>query len=73
MFGTTTIGERSYVDGEWAMNVFEMIGEGGKCTTACLRSLSMAEGFRLRIGRGVGGGRVLEVESMVRMSEAGEG
>jgi len=42
-----------------------MIGEGGKCTTACLRSLSMDEGVRLRIGRGVGGGvGWLGVESM---------
>jgi hypothetical protein len=48
------------------MNVFEMIGEGGKCTTACLRSLSMAEGVRLRIGRGEGGGGELEVESMTK-------
>ena len=47
------------------MNVFEMIGEGGKCTTACLRSLSMVEGFRLRIGRGVGDGGELGAENMV--------
>lgn len=33
-----------------------MIGEGGKCTTACLRSLSREEEFRFRIGRGVEGG-----------------
>jgi hypothetical protein len=45
------------------MKVFEIIGEGGKCTTACLRSLSMAEGFRLRMGRGVDGGE-LGVENM---------
>jgi hypothetical protein len=42
-----------------------MIGEGGKCTTACLRSLASEEGFRFRIGRGVGGGVVLEVEYIV--------
>lgn len=42
-----------------------MIGEGGKCTTACFRSLSIEEGVRLRIGRGVGGGSGEEVESMI--------
>jgi hypothetical protein len=52
------------VEGEWAINVFEMIGEGGKCTTACLRSLSSEEGFRLRIGRGVGDGTELVADSM---------
>lgn len=49
------------------MNVFEMIGEGGKCTAVCLRSLSSEEVFRLRIGRGVAGegaGEELEVENM---------
>lgn len=52
------------MEGEWATKVFEMIGEGGKCTTACLRSLAMEEGFRFRIGRGVRGGEGLEVESI---------
>lgn len=42
-----------------------MIGEGGKCTTACLRSLSSEEQFRLRIGRGVGVGEGLGVENMM--------
>ena len=46
------------------MKVFEMIGEGGKCTTAFLRSLSVVEGFRLRMGRGEEGGGELEVENM---------
>jgi hypothetical protein len=46
------------------MKVFDMIGEGGKCTTACLRSLLTEEGFRFRIGRGVGGGEEVGVESI---------
>lgn len=46
-----------------------MIGEGGKCTTACLRSLSSEEGLRFRIGRGVEGGGVLEAESMTKSAE----
>ena len=50
---------------EWATNVFEMMGEGGKCTTTCLRSLASEEGLRLRIGRGVVGAVELEVESMI--------
>jgi hypothetical protein len=58
------MGERSYVEGESATKVFEMIGEGGKCTTACLRSLAREEGFRLRIGLGAGRGEELGVDSM---------
>jgi hypothetical protein len=46
-----------------------MMGEGGKCTTACLRSLSREEGLRFRIGRGVEGGGVLEAESMTKSAE----
>jgi hypothetical protein len=62
------------VEGECAMNVFEMIGEGGKCTTACLRSLSRVEGFRLRMGRGVGAGEgFVGVENMVSEYEGGRG
>lgn len=53
------------MEGEWAAKVFEMIGEGGKWTTACLRPLSSVEGFRLRIGRGVGGGEESEVENII--------
>lgn len=53
------------MEGECATNVFEMIGEGGKCTTACLRPLSSEVGFRFRIGRGVVGGVALGVESMM--------
>ena len=41
-----------------------MMGDGGKCTTACLRPLSIEEVFRLRMGRGVRGEEELEVESM---------
>ena len=56
------------------MNVFEIIGEGGKCTTACLRSLSRVEGFRLRMGLGVGaGGELVEVEYMSVTAKGGEG
>jgi hypothetical protein len=55
------------------MKVFEMIGEGGKCTTACLRSLSMEEVLRLRMGRGVRGGEGLEVESMAEGEEGAKG
>ena len=57
------------MEGEWATKVFEMIGEGGKCTTARLRSLSKEEEFRLRIGRGVGAGGELGAENMVEDGE----
>lgn len=57
------------MEGESAMKVFEMVGEGGKCTTACLRSLAMEEGFRLRIGRGVEGGGEFGVANMSENEE----
>ena len=57
------------MEGECAMNVFEMIGEGGKCTTACLRSLSSVEGFRLRMGRGAEGTDEVGVENMSEYEE----
>ena len=50
-----------------------MIGDGGKCTTARLRSLSMEEVFRLRMGRGVRGEEELEVENMAEEDECEEG
>ena len=61
------------MEGEWAAKVFEMIGDGGKCTTACLRSRSMEDVFRLRMGRGVRGEEELEVESMAKEEEYEEG
>ena len=62
------------MEGECAMKVFEMIGEGGKCTTACLRSLSRVEGFRLRMGRGVGAGEgFVGVENMSSCEGGDEG
>lgn len=60
------------MEGECATKVFEIVGEGGKCTTACLRSLSMEELLRLRIGRGVGGEEGLEVENMTEYEEEEE-
>ena len=50
-----------------------MMGDGGKCTTACLRSLSIEEGVRLRMGRGVRGDEELEDESMAEGGECEEG
>jgi hypothetical protein len=61
------------VEGEWATKVFEMIGDGGKCTTARLRSRSMEEVVRLRMGRGVRGEEELEVESIAEEGEYEEG
>ena len=54
------------MEGECAMNVFEMIGEGGKCTTACLRCV---DGFRLRMGRGAEGTDEFVVENMSECEE----
>ena len=67
------MGERSYAEGECATKVFEILGEGGKCTTACLRSLAMEEGFRFRIGRGVRGEDELEDESITENDGGGGG
>lgn len=49
--GRTTMGERSYVDGQCASNVRVSEGEGGKWT-AWWSWWMAAEGVRLRIGRG---------------------